>query len=95
MHREGPQPRGGTIGGRRHQPIICPANLSETFAMEYILGEGCMHPPGRTLSQAKYGHTDDDGPQTTRETPQNKQPKPFLFGIAHFTSLLCAIPHIL
>ena len=54
-----------------------------------------MHPPGRTLSQAKYGHTDDDGPQTTRETPQNKQPKPFLFGIAHFTSLLCAIPHIL
>ena len=30
-------------GGRRHQPIICPANLSESFLLESILAESCMH----------------------------------------------------
>ena len=33
----------GPKGGRRHQPIICPAHLPEALTLEATLTERCMH----------------------------------------------------
>ena len=66
---EGPQ------RGRGHQPIMCPACLSETLVMKSTLAERYAPPPGRTLSQTRYGHKQDDWPETTQKAALYKQAK--------------------
>jgi len=77
---------------RRHQLLIYPANLPETFVLEAILAERCTCHQVRTLSQTKYGHKHDDWPEATGKLPPTpyNQPKPPLLHTKHseFTHVL-------
>lgn len=81
---------------RRHQLLIHPANLPETFVLEAILAERCACHQVRTLSQTKHEHKRDDRPETTGKLPPPRPPPPHISNrsrpVAHktqFTHVLC------
>ena len=68
------QENSGGAQRRVEKPTICPTNLPKSL-LESIMAERLHAPPGSMLSQTKYGHKQEDCPETTQKLCMTIKPE--------------------